>query len=60
MRDEHEVSLASRARGSHHRRYDSDDNGQTRKGYWRTEGTSRFEQCADVQGKLTGRDLRLD
>ena len=41
MQDEHEGSLASRARGSHHRRYDSDDDGQMRNEYWRTEGMNR-------------------
>jgi len=34
VRGEHEGSLASQARGSHHRRHDSDDDGQTRNGYW--------------------------
>ena len=32
MRGEHEMTLVSRARGPHHRRHDSDDDGQTRKG----------------------------
>jgi hypothetical protein len=59
----------TQTRGSHHlsacnaqadRRHDSDDGRQTRNEYWLTEGTSRFERCVDVQGKFTGRDLRLD
>ncbi len=60
MRKEHVMSLASRARGAQHRRHDSNDDGQTRNGYRRTEGTSRFQQCIDIQGKFTRRDLCLD
>ena len=50
MQDEHEMVLVTQARGSNHRRHDSDDDRQTRNGYRRTEGISRFERCVDVQG----------
>ena len=60
MREEYETPVVLCARGSHHRRYDFNDDGQTRNEYRQTEGTSRFQRCVDVQGKLTRRDLRLD
>ena len=60
MRDEHEVTLATQARASNHRRHDIDDDRRTCDEYRRTQGIPRFERCVHVQRKLARRDLRLD
>lgn len=51
MRDEHEVTLATQARASNHRRHDINDDRRTCDEYRRTQGIPRFERCVDVQGK---------